>query len=53
MTELQKLQATLATINAEIAKRKALDKLQKMPVRACTMHKYFDLQKAYVEACKK
>ena len=53
MTELQKLQAALATINAEITKQKAFDKLQKMPMRARTMHKYFDLQKAYVEACQK
>ena len=53
MTELQSLQAQLANLNAEIAKQKALDNLQKCPVRARTMPKYFDLQKAYVEACKK
>lgn len=53
MTEnLTTLQAQLAKLNRDIEIQKALDKLQKCPVRARTMPKYFDLQKAYVDACK-
>ena len=52
MTDLQKLQAELQKLNRDIEIQKALDKLQACPVRARTMPKYFDLQKAYVDACK-
>jgi len=53
MTELQKLlQAQLVTLNAEIVKQKALDKLQKCRVNIRTMHKYTEYQRAYAEACK-
>lgn len=53
MTEnLATLQAQLAKLNRDIEIQKALDKLQKCPVRARTMPKYLDLQKAYVDACK-
>ena len=53
MTELQKLQAELKKLNRDIEVQKALEKLQACPVRARSMPKYFDLQKAYMEACKK
>lgn len=54
MTEnLATLQAQLQKLNRDIKIQKALDKLQKCPVKARTMPKYFDLQKAYMEACGK
>ena len=52
MSTLQNLQAELAKLNAEIAKQKALNKLQSCKVKASSMPKYFDLQQAYMAACK-
>lgn len=50
------MQAKLAELNAQIAAATKADtimvKLQKTRLNHQTAHKYFDLQKAYVEACQ-
>ena len=53
---LTEMQAKLAELNAQIAAATKAEtimvKLQKTRLNHQTAHKYFDLQKAYVEACQ-
>jgi hypothetical protein len=49
---LPELLAELAKIEAAIKAEKAMQKLQKVKINNRNMFKHFDLQKAYVDACK-
>lgn len=49
---LPELMAELARVESAIKAEKAMIKLQKAKVSNKSMHKYFDLQQAYVNSCK-